>query len=102
RIHAGRVQAAGSHRPDSESRVIDSTTVFYRDSHHVYRVPELDELPWLLHGFGTRESDIPAQFGNLATLKQIHSAACVLAAGRAGELGEGDALLENTPGSVVA
>jgi polyphenol oxidase len=76
--------------------------VFYRDSHRVYRVPELDELPWLLHGFGTRDSDIPAQFGNLASLKQIHSAECVPAAGRAGVLGEGDALLENTPGSVVA
>jgi polyphenol oxidase len=76
--------------------------VFYRDSHHVYRVPELDELPWLLHGFGTRDSDIPAQFGNLATLKQIHSAKCVPAAGRMGVLGEGDALLENTRGSVVA
>ena len=76
--------------------------MFYRDSHHVYRVPELDELPWLLHGFGTRDSDIPAQFRNLATLKQIHSAACVPAAGRTGVLGEGDALLENTPGSVVA
>ena len=76
--------------------------MFYRDSHHVYRVPELDELPWLLHGFGTRDSDIPAQFRNLATLKQIHSAACIPAAGRTGVLGEGDALLENTPGSVVA
>src|SRR6185503_448338 len=31
-----------------------------------------------------------------------HSAICVSAAGRAGILGEGDALLENTPGSVVA
>ena len=76
--------------------------MFYRDSQHVYRVPELDELPWLLHGFGTRVSDIPAQFRNLATLKQIHSAACVAAAGRTGVLGEGDALLETTPGSVVA
>jgi hypothetical protein len=38
----------------------------------------------------------------LATLRQVHSTDCVLAAGRSGELGEGDALLENTPGSVVA
>jgi hypothetical protein len=41
-------------------------------------------------------------FGNLATLKQIHSSTCVDAAGRHGVLGRGDALLENTPGSVVA
>ena len=76
--------------------------MFYRDSRHVYRVPELDSFEWLVHGFGTRLSDIPALFPNLATLKQIHSAACVPAAGRSGELGEGDALLENSPGSTVA
>jgi polyphenol oxidase len=76
--------------------------VFYKDSQQVYRVRELDSLDWLVHGFGTRSADIPALFGNLATLKQVHSASCVAAEGRAGRLGEGDALLENTPGSVVA
>jgi len=76
--------------------------LFYRDSRHVYRVSELDSFDWLVHGFGTRLSDIPALFANLATLKQIHSATCVPAAGRPGVLGEGDALLENSPGSVVA
>ncbi len=55
-----------------------------------------------MHGFGTREADIPAQFVHLATLKQIHSAACVAAEGRSGVLGQGDALLEDTPGAVVA
>jgi len=76
--------------------------VFYKDSHHTYRVTELDALRWLAHGFGTRSADIPGRFAHLATLKQIHSAACVEAAGRRGELGRGDALLENTPGAVVA
>jgi polyphenol oxidase len=76
--------------------------VFYKDSSQVYRVSELDALPWLVHGFGTRLANIPALFANLATLKQIHSSTCVAAAGRAGILGEGDALLENTPGAVVA
>ena len=75
--------------------------MFYK-SHHIYRVSELDAMPWLLHGFGTRLADIPGMFGNLATVKQIHSSACVAAAGRAGVLGEGDALLEDTPGAVVA
>jgi hypothetical protein len=75
--------------------------VFYQDSRHIYRVTELDSLLWLVHGFGTRRARVPALF-NLATLRQIHSAACVLAAGRGGVLGRGDALLENTPGSVVA
>jgi hypothetical protein len=76
--------------------------VFYQDSHRIYRVTELDSLPWLVHGFGTRLAHVPALFGNLATLRQVHSATCVWAAGRAGVLGEGDALLENTPGSVIA
>jgi hypothetical protein len=76
--------------------------VFYLDSRHVYRVTELDSIEWLEHGFGTRLSDIPARFPHLAALQQAHSAACVAAEGRAGVLGKGDALLENTPGAVVA
>lgn len=75
---------------------------FYKDSQNIYRVSELDAFPWLIHGFGTRYSDIPAAFANLATLHQIHSSACIPGEGRSGQLGEGDALLENTPGSVVA
>jgi purine-nucleoside/S-methyl-5'-thioadenosine phosphorylase / adenosine deaminase len=76
--------------------------VFYKDSQHIYRVQELDRFPWLVHGFGTRLADIPALFENLATLKQIHSATCMPAEGRSGEIGRGDALLEDTPGAVVA
>jgi YfiH family protein len=76
--------------------------VFHQDPGHIYRVTELESLPWLVHGFGTRLADIPAQFGHLATLKQIHSSCCVAAEGRSGILGQGDAVLENTPGSVVA
>jgi len=41
-------------------------------------------------------------FSQLASLKQIHSSECVAAEGRSGILGEGDALLEDRPGSVVA
>ena len=76
--------------------------MFYKDSSQIYRVPELDAFAWLLHGFGTRRSAVPAIFHNLATLKQIHSTSCVAAEGRSGVLGPGDALLENTPGAVVA
>ncbi|MCU1235689.1 MAG: hypothetical protein JWP63_3656 [Candidatus Solibacter sp.] len=76
--------------------------MFYRDPEQIYRVSELDAFPWLIHGFGTRLADIPAQFAQLATLKQIHSSSCVAAEGRSGILGEGDALLENSPGGVVA
>lgn len=80
----------------------DTALVFYRDTRQIYRVPDLDAFPWLVHGFGTRHADIPALFANLATLKQVHSSTCVAGDGRSGLLGEGDALLENTPGSVVA
>jgi YfiH family protein len=76
--------------------------VFYRDTQNTYRVSELDTFPWLVHGFGTRDADIPALFSRLATLKQVHSSTCVPGEGRSGILGEGDALLENSPGSVVA
>jgi YfiH family protein len=76
--------------------------VFYRDSRHIYRVSGLDSLAWLVHGFGTRLAGVSGLFPNLATLSQIHSAAPVAACGRAGNLGQGDALTERTPGAVVA
>jgi polyphenol oxidase len=76
--------------------------VFYKDARLVYRASELDALPWLIHGFGTRQSDVPGWFANLATVKQIHSAICVPAEGRCGVLGQGDALLDDRPGSVIA
>ena len=76
--------------------------MFYKDDRHVYRVSQLDAFRWLIHGFGTRHSDIPGWFANLATLKQVHSAICIAADGRCGVLGQGDALLEDQPGTVIA
>jgi hypothetical protein len=76
--------------------------VFYLDSRQIYRATELDSLDWLVHGFGTRYAAVPALFCQLATVKQVHSAACVAAEGRSGVLGKADALLENLPGAVVA
>ena len=76
--------------------------MFYRDPKNIYRVTELDALPWLIHGFGTRRSAIPALFENLATVKQVHSDSCISADGRGGVLGPGDALLEDVPGAVIA
>ncbi len=75
---------------------------FYKGVDEIYRVQELEALPWLVHGFGTRHADIPGRFEHLATLRQVHSTTCVAAGGRAGMVGEGDALLEDTPGAVVA
>jgi len=75
--------------------------LFRLDSGNVYRAPELEALPWLEHGFGTRLSsgwpgDVP-----LATVRQIHSDK-VLEADRAGCIGEGDALITNQPGITLS
>jgi len=76
--------------------------VFYKDPQNVYRVRALDGFEWLVHGFGTRESPGLGRDANLVTLNQVHSDVIVAAEGRAGCLGEGDALIENRPGSLVA
>jgi len=65
---------------------------------HAYRAQELTRFDWLDHGFGTRHCEPPDE---LATLRQIHSS-IVVYADRAGCLAEGDALLSNTPGLLVA
>jgi len=76
--------------------------VFYQDSQHVYRVRPLERFAWLEHGFGTRHAPDLTRDPRLATLHQVHSAICITAGGRTGRLGEGDALLENTPGRLAA
>jgi YfiH family protein len=76
--------------------------VFYQDSEKIYRVSALEQFDWLAHGFGTKWSKSFGSCGNLATLHQIHSNVVVDAAGRSGCLGEGDALVENTPGRLIA
>ena len=76
--------------------------MFYKDSQNIYRVRPLEAFDWLVHGFGTRWSESFGSCHNLATLHQIHSDTVVSADGRSGCLGDGDALLENTPGSLVA
>jgi YfiH family protein len=75
--------------------------VFHKDSQNIYRARPLEELPWLQHGFGTRHMVAQASACELATLHQIHSHVCIPARGRTGLLGDGDALLENTPGHLV-
>jgi len=75
--------------------------VFYKDPENVYRVRPFEAFDWLTHGFGTRWSKSFGSCRNLATLHQIHSGDVVDAGGRTGCLGEGDALIENTPGVIV-
>jgi hypothetical protein len=76
--------------------------VFYRDEQKIYRVRPLQAFEWLQHGFGTRSSPDIQSRGGLATLHQIHSNIVVDAGGRSGHLGDGDALMESTPGRLVA
>jgi len=75
--------------------------VFYKDSHQVYRVRALDQFEWLEHGFGTRGSENFWPADRLATLHQIHSDIVVRAGARSGRIGDGDALIENSPGKLV-
>jgi polyphenol oxidase len=72
--------------------------VFYLDGSANYRTPALDDFEWLVYGFGTRNSTPP----QAATLHQIHSDIVVAAGGRTGCLGDGDALLSDTAGRLVA
>lgn len=59
----------------------------------------LQPFPWLRHGFGSRLS--PAWPGDYTQLKQIHSDLVFVADGKAGCLGEGDALITATPGETI-
>jgi len=75
--------------------------VFRKDTQHVYRVDAFLKLPWLEHGFGTRLSqNWPPE--PLVFLRQIHSDRCVVVDGATGCLGEGDALITDTPGRFLS
>jgi YfiH family protein len=73
--------------PDSGFELFENT----------YRARALANLDWLDHGFGTRSFNAPQP---LTTLRQIHSD-IVVYADRDGCLGEGDALLSDTPGRLI-
>ncbi len=55
--------------------------------------PNLEELGWVVHGFGIRDSAYPA---GITTVKQIHSSIVLPAEGEPWR--EGDALISNKPG----
>jgi len=67
----------------------------------VYRADILEQFRWLEHGFGTRHSRAWPPSENLAIVRQIHSNRVILA-DRAGDLGQADALISNTPGLSLA
>jgi len=63
------------------------------------KAPNLARLPWLIHGFGGRESVYPP---GITTLHQIHSGLVLEAAGPgADRFADGDALVSNQPGTVA-
>jgi YfiH family protein len=75
--------------------------LFRIDNRGVCLAQALEELPWLVHGFGTRSSsEWPPGDAEVATLRQIHSDT-VLVAERAGCAGEGDALITNHRGITI-
>jgi hypothetical protein len=76
--------------------------LFTLDSCNIYQVSLLKEIPWLKHGFGTRLSSAwPDEKGALVTLRQIHSDQVVVTEA-AGLAGEGDAVITNRPGLLLA
>ncbi len=77
-------------------------SLFFKDSLHVYRAAPLAAFEWLEHGFGTRRSTVWNADPRLVSLRQVHSDVCVEADGRAGCLGEGDALMTAVPGAVLS
>lgn len=71
--------------------------MLHKDTQFVYRARDLERHAWLDHGFGTRHSkNWPP--GPLVWLRQVHSDRCLSADGSQGCLGEGDAVISNTPG----
>jgi polyphenol oxidase len=72
-------------------------------SEGLYLAPDLERFPWLEHGFGTPRSAEWPPPERTAMLKQIHSATIIAAAdGSTCTIGEGDAIVTNRPGLLVA
>lgn len=73
--------------------------MFLRSVGGVYTSNLLHEVPWVEHGFGTRNSE--GWPGHYTCVTQVHSAAVVAADGKSGYVGEGDALVTSTPGQWI-
>jgi YfiH family protein len=70
--------------------------LFHRTDSGIWRAAPFDAIPWVEHGFGSRHTGSPP--GNLATLRQVQSDIVVVASGKCGRIGEGDALITDRPG----
>ena len=74
----------------------------YLDACGVYRASQLDAFPWLIHGFGTRNSPGWPGDWRISTVRQIHSGTVLPAGASGGVIGEGDALITNALGTRLA
>ena len=74
---------------------------FRLNSQNVYHASILSGIPWLEHGFGTGLSTDWPGARSVATVRQVHSD-LILATEVPGLAGEGDALVSDKPGLLVA
>ncbi|MFZ0590210.1 MAG: peptidoglycan editing factor PgeF [Bryobacteraceae bacterium] len=72
---------------------------FVKGADGVYRCVALEEMQWLEHGFTTRRSASSIQ--EVTTLRQIHSATVLSAAGLDDRACEGDALISSERGKRI-
>lgn len=75
--------------------------MFSIDSNGILRSDILVDLGWLDHGFQTRGSDYLPSYFRVAGLKQIHTDQVLVATTESGVLGEADALVSCTPGTLL-
>lgn len=68
----------------------------------ILRADALSALPWLEHGFETRESRRAPAGYRVATLKQVHSGRVIVAREEEGVLGEADALVTDRAGVLLS
>lgn len=73
--------------------------MFFKDDDNVYHSDLLAGLPWVVHGFGTRESHHWP--GEYIRAKQVHSDVVLTADGQNGFIGRGDALVLSEPGYLI-
>jgi YfiH family protein len=73
--------------------------MFTRTSEGVYQSSLLAAIPWVRHGFGSRNAG--AWPGGYTQVKQVHSDIIYVADGQGGFLGEGDAIVTGSPGQWI-
>lgn len=76
--------------------------MFRLDRDKIYRSSLLESVPWLRHGFGTRNRSGWLDVEPLTALRQFHSDQVVVATQARGFIGEGDALITNHPSAFLS